>query len=190
METGTKQRLHTNNSALYYLMDDPSPQTIYLKDYTPSDYLIDTVSLDVNLHPTATRVRSRLEVRPNPAAARRPSTLVLDGEALKLDEVRLDGRKLSVSGYTRTENDLTIHSVPDGPFELEITTYCNPEANKALSGLYQVAVGEQDRGHLLVCLQPGCVACKHVQANKKKNDAAKPLCFALGAENVSSAIEA
>ena len=137
METGSKQRLHTNNSALYYLMDDPSPQTIYLKDYTPSDYLIDTVSLDVNLHPTATRVRSRLEVRPNPAATRRPSTLVLDGEALKLDEVYLDGRKLSVSGYTRTENDLTIHSVPDGPFELEITTYCNPEANKALSGLYR-----------------------------------------------------
>jgi len=118
-------------------MDDLSPQTIYLKDYKPSDYLIDTVSLDVNLHPTATRVRSRLEVRPNPDAAARPSALVLDGEALKLDEVRLGGRKLSASDFTRTENDLTIHNVPDGPFELEITTYCNPEANKALSGLYR-----------------------------------------------------
>ena len=118
-------------------MDDPSPQTIYLKDYTPSDYLIDTVSLDVNLHPTATRVRSRLEVRPNPDATDRSSTLVLDGEALELDEVRLDGRKLNDSEFTRTDSSLTIPDMPDGPFELEITTYCNPEANKALSGLYR-----------------------------------------------------
>ncbi len=118
-------------------MDDPSPQTIYLKDYTPSDYLIDTVSLDVNLHPTATRVRSRLTVRPNPDAVARPSAIVLDGEALELDEVRLDAKKLSPSDYTRTDNNLTIPNLPDGPFELEITTFCNPEANKALSGLYR-----------------------------------------------------
>ena len=76
-------------------MNESSPQTIYLKDYTPSDYLIDTVSLDVNLHPTATRVRSRLNIRPNPDTAVKPAALVLDGEALVLDEVRLDARKLS-----------------------------------------------------------------------------------------------
>ena len=118
-------------------MDKSSPQTIYLKDYAPSDYLIDTVSLDVNLHPTATRVRSRLEVRPNPDAAARPCALVLDGEALELDEVRLDGRKLNTSDFTRSDSHLTIPGVPEGPFELEITTFCNPEANKALSGLYR-----------------------------------------------------
>jgi aminopeptidase N len=118
-------------------MDDPSPQTIYLKDYTPSDYLIDTVSLDVNLHPTATRVRSRLAIRPNPDAAAKPSALVLDGEALELDEVRLDSKKLSSSDYTATDCTLTIPNLPDGLFVLEITTFCNPEANKALSGLYR-----------------------------------------------------
>ncbi len=116
-------------------MDNPSLQTIYLKDYTPSDYLIDTVSLDVNLHPTATRVRSKFGVRPNLDTATNTSDLVLDGEALELEEVRLDGRKLSASEYTRTDSDLTIHKVPGEPFDLEITTYCNPEANKALSGL-------------------------------------------------------
>ena len=118
-------------------MDDSSPQTIFLKDYTPSNFLIDTVSLDVNLHPTATRVHSRLEIRPNPDAATRSTALVLDGEDLELDEVRLDGRKLDDSDFTRTDSTLTIPGVPDGPFELEITTYCNPETNKALSGLYR-----------------------------------------------------
>jgi aminopeptidase N len=118
-------------------MNESSPQTIYLKDYTPSDYLIDTVSLDVNLHPTATRVRSRLNIRPNPDTAVKPAALVLDGEALELDEVRLDARKLSPSDYTLTDSNLTIPNLPDGPFVLEITTYCNPEANRALSGLYR-----------------------------------------------------
>ncbi len=118
-------------------MDDPSPQTIYLKDYKPSDFLIDTVSLDVNLHPTATRVRSTLSVRPNPDAAANSTSLMLDGEALELDNVRINDRKLDPSDYTLTQNNLIIPILRDGPFELEITTYCNPEANKALSGLYR-----------------------------------------------------
>ena len=40
---------------------------IRLEDYRPSDWLIDTVDLDIRLHPTKTRVRSLLGLRPNPA---------------------------------------------------------------------------------------------------------------------------
>ena len=118
-------------------MDNPAPQPIYLKDYKPSAFLIDTVSLDVNLHPTATRVRSRLQIRPNPESTGRASALRLDGEALELDEIRLQGRKLSALDYELTDTGLTLHGVPDGPFEVKITSYCNPGANKALSGLYR-----------------------------------------------------
>jgi len=118
-------------------MDKPAPQTIYLKDYRPPDYLIDTVDLDVNLHPTATRVRSRLSVRTNPDAAKGKCPLILDGEELELEEVRLSGKRLNEGDYERTDQSLTIADVPQEPFELEITTYCNPEANKALSGLYR-----------------------------------------------------
>ncbi|MDA7947716.1 MAG: aminopeptidase N [Hyphomicrobiaceae bacterium] len=118
-------------------MDKSAPQTIYLKDYTPPEFLIDTVSLDVNLHPTATRVRSRLQVRPNPKAEVPAPSLVLDGEALGLDEVRLNGRKLQPPDYEQSDTALTLPHAPDGAFELEITTYCNPEANTVLSGLYR-----------------------------------------------------
>ncbi len=118
-------------------MDEPTPQTIYLKDYTPSEFLIDTVALDVNLHPTATRVRSRLQVRPNPASMTNSQVLTLDGEALGLDDVRLNGRKLEASEFSQSDANLTLPGMPDTPFELEITTYCNPEANTALSGLYR-----------------------------------------------------
>lgn len=117
-------------------MDQPTPQTIRLEDYKPSPFLIDTVYLDVNLHPTATRVRSRLNIRKNPQAET-TADLVLDGESLELDEIKLDGVRLAETGYTKTDSTLTLHDVPVEPFLLEITTFCNPEANKALSGLYR-----------------------------------------------------
>ena len=117
-------------------MDQPAPKTIQLKDYRPPDYLIDTVELDVNLHPTATRVRARLAVRPNPAAEP-GAPLTLDGEDLELDEVRLDGARLGTDAFDLTATVLTIPKVPEGPFTLETTTFCNPDANQALSGLYR-----------------------------------------------------
>ena len=39
---------------------------IRLEDYRPSDWLIDTVDLDVSLHPQKTRVRALLALRANP----------------------------------------------------------------------------------------------------------------------------
>ena len=41
---------------------------IRLEDYRPSDWLIDTVDLDVSLHPQKTRVRALLALRPNPVS--------------------------------------------------------------------------------------------------------------------------
>ena len=47
-------------------MKDTAPQTIYLKDYTPFGYRIDGVELTFKLHPTATRVLSKIAFAPNP----------------------------------------------------------------------------------------------------------------------------
>ena len=47
-------------------MHTVTPRPILLEDYKPPNYLIDTVSLDVALDPTRTRVRSRLQMRANP----------------------------------------------------------------------------------------------------------------------------
>src|SRR5262249_9120258 len=60
-----------------------------------------------------------------------------DGEMLALVRVSTDGVELSPSRYVVTEKDLTLKEAPAQPFTLEIETICNPEANKALSGLYR-----------------------------------------------------
>ena len=43
-------------------------QPVRLADYQPPGWLVETVHLDVALDATATRVRARLKVRPNPTA--------------------------------------------------------------------------------------------------------------------------
>jgi len=118
-------------------MKQEKPQPILLKNYTPPPYLIDAVDLDVALHPTKTRVAATLSLRPNPAAKKAGRPLVLDGEMLELGSIELDGKALEPSSYKVSDKALTISRVPSKPFKLHIETYCNPEANTALSGLYR-----------------------------------------------------
>src|SRR5690606_7299810 len=130
-------RLHLVSPAIGRIMKTDVPRPIRLKDYTPPDYLIDKVGLDFALDPTRTRVFSRLEMRPNPAAKKKGQPLSLDGENLELGEVRLDGKVLEASAYEVTDRHLILPRVPRKPFTLEIETFINPEANKALQGLYR-----------------------------------------------------
>ncbi|MFM9846421.1 MAG: aminopeptidase N [Hyphomicrobiaceae bacterium] len=118
-------------------MKAEAPKPVLLRDYRPPNYLIDSVDLDISLHPTETRVRSRLKMRPNPAAKGKPGALVLDGEHLTLEKVRLSGRVLESGDYELTDTALTLPRVPREAFTLEIVTTCDPEANKALTGLYR-----------------------------------------------------
>ena len=118
-------------------MKPEKPQPILLKNYSAPPYLIDTVSLDVALHPTRTRVSAELRLRPNPAARKAGGALVLDGEMLELGSIALDGKPLDAKAYKITPASLSIARVPDKPFTLAIETFCNPEANTALSGLYR-----------------------------------------------------
>jgi aminopeptidase N len=116
-------------------MRTDTAQPIRLKDYCPPDWLVDTVSLDVSLHPTQTKVRARLALKPNPAATAAP--LVLDGDGLTLAGLKLDGIALPPESYVATPDSLTIPQVPNRPFTLEIETLVDPTANTQLSGLYR-----------------------------------------------------
>src|SRR5262245_40081798 len=116
-------------------MKTETPRPILLKDYRPPNYLIDAVQLDVALHPTRTRVQARPRLRPNPSVVK-PGALRLDGELLELESVRIDGRQLEAREYEVADKTLVIGKLPKGDFTLETTTYCNPDANKALTGLY------------------------------------------------------
>ena len=110
-------------------------QPVRLKDYRPPDLLVETVSLDVSLHPTATKVRATIALKPNPQTTAAP--LVLDGDGLSLVSLKLDGAALPVDSYVATSDSLTIAQPPARPFTLEIETVVDPSANTQLSGLYR-----------------------------------------------------
>jgi len=109
---------------------------IRLQDYRPPDWLVDTMHLDVSLHPTASRVRARLALRPNSETGA-PAPVVLDGDGLNLVSVSIDGVPLPKEAFVATPDRLTISQAPPGPFRLEIETLVDPSANTQLSGLYR-----------------------------------------------------
>jgi len=118
-------------------MRDATPQTVYLKDYTPPEYLIDHVELDFDLDEQVTLVRSRLSMRRNPESLADKQSLTLMGEELELLVLMLDDQNLEQADYTLTPEVLIIHNVPQNrPFTISIQNRINPEANTALEGLY------------------------------------------------------
>jgi len=50
---------------------DATPKTIYLKDYTPPQYWIDSINLHFELGEDQTRVVSEMEIRRNRSEERR-----------------------------------------------------------------------------------------------------------------------
>ena len=116
-------------------MRTDTAQPIRLKDYCPPDWLVETVSLDVSLHPTQTKVRATLALKPNSQVPAAP--LVLDGDGITLTALKLDGTALPSESYVATSDGLTIPQVPNRPFTLEIETLVDPTANTQLSGLYR-----------------------------------------------------
>jgi len=116
-------------------MRTDTAQPIRLKDYRPPDWLVDTVALDVSLHPTQARVRAMLTLRPNSKAPAAP--LVLDGDGLNLVSLKINGTDPGPDSYLVTPDQLTIPQPPNDPFTLEIETLVDPTANTQLSGLYR-----------------------------------------------------
>ncbi len=116
--------------------DVTPPQPVRLADYQPPPFLIDTVDLVFDLGADETRVRSRLGIRRNPAAAPPAAALHLDGEAVDLVALALDGEPLGANRYQLLpEGGLILGDVPDA-FTLDVETRISPQSNTALSGLY------------------------------------------------------
>ena len=111
-------------------MRDASPQTIYLKDYKPFGWIIDDVHLTFRLHPTATRVISRIRFRPDYDVHHRP--FFLHGEELKHISIKVDGHEVEP---THVDGGIEV-DVPHAPFNWEAEVEINPSANTALEGLY------------------------------------------------------
>jgi aminopeptidase N len=116
-------------------MRTEEPRPVRLEDYRPPDWLVKTVDLDVSLDATATRVRARLALAPNPKGVAR-APLVLDGDGLTLASLKLDGAPLAPDAYAVTPDRLTIKA-PARPLTLDIETIVDPSANTQLMGLYR-----------------------------------------------------
>ena len=116
-------------------MRTDTPQPIRLADYRPPAFLIDEVHLTFDLKPNATRVKASLKVRRN---GDHKDPLQFNGERLTPISVAIDGRMLSEVERTIDDEYLTIPDAPD-VFTLETEVEIDPEANKALDGLYMSA---------------------------------------------------
>jgi aminopeptidase N len=116
-------------------MKKGSPNTIYLKDYTPPPFFIEDVALEFQLGEEATLVYSTLVMRRNPDSHVEDG-LVLDGEQLELLSLKLDGVSLSKRQYHWDRGCLEIPQVPQR-FILEIVTRIKPQENTSLEGLYK-----------------------------------------------------
>ncbi len=116
-------------------MSSNNHKTIYRKDYQPSSFLIEDISLIFKLDAERTQVTSSSKYYRNPIVQDRSDQLVLDGEDLKLIDISIDGKILEKGQFRQNEKSLVLFNPPD-EFTLQITTEINPQENKALNGLY------------------------------------------------------
>lgn len=110
-------------------------KTLYLKDYLPADFIIESVHIHFDLHEEDTVVKAILKMRRNPAG-NQTAPLVLDGEELSLRNVIVDARHLKQSEFQVDDQHLTIFNVPK-TFTLETEVVIQPQKNTRLSGLYK-----------------------------------------------------
>jgi aminopeptidase N len=117
-------------------MNKETPKAKNRLDYEPPVFAVETIRLNVDLHPDRTRVDSWMKIRRGKTSTDTSDTLHLDGEDLELLSVVLDGRVLSEDEYTVSADGMTIPNVPDS-FALEVATVVSPANNTKLEGLYQ-----------------------------------------------------
>ena len=112
-------------------MSNKQPATIYLKDYQPVPFQVDSIDLHFNLAEEQTVVTSILKMQRKASGALR-----LDGQELELASIKLDGVALPADRYVVDAESLTITELPDA-FELKIQTIAKPQLNTSLEGLYK-----------------------------------------------------
>jgi aminopeptidase N len=108
---------------------------IYRKDYRPSDFLVEDISLHFALDPERTLVRATTTFIRNAESAAPDAPLELQGDELELVSVALNGEILLPSRYDASPNHLRIDGVPDR-FELQTEVALAPAGNTQLMGLY------------------------------------------------------
>ena len=113
------------------MREGSNPVLVRREDYTAPSHWIRSVDLTFDLEPAKTLVINRMRVEPN--ADRPGEALRLDGEAITLTRVLVNGESVS---FRNEGGQLVLDKLPAEPFDLEIRNTCAPEKNTELSGLY------------------------------------------------------
>ena len=112
-------------------------QVYKLKDYKPTDFVVERIDLTFELDPKETKIVSRVILHRREGVAP-DAELVFDGDELTLDSLQIDGNDIEPSLYEATADSLTIRGLPEsGPFEVTVNTTLSPETNTKLMGLYR-----------------------------------------------------
>lgn len=106
-------------------------QTVYLKDYTPPHYQVESINLNIQVFEDHTIVHSRLLMQ-----RQHDGDLILLGRDLELVSIKLNGLLLNADHYLLNAEELIVLDAPDNA-DLEITVKIHPETNTQLEGLYK-----------------------------------------------------
>ncbi len=113
-------------------VDSPSvPETIYLKDYTPPVFSVNSIDLDIQVFDTYTEVTAKLDMQRQHAG-----NLILLGRDLELKSIKINGQALSSEQYQLDSEQLTVADAPDHAI-VETVVIIHPESNTQLEGLYK-----------------------------------------------------
>lgn len=111
---------------------------VFLKDYKPTPYLVDSTSLDFSLNEDITTVVATSRFVLNPASEDRSGVLFLNGrEDVQLVSVKINDEAVPSERQALTASSLTLTDVPLGDFTLEVVTQIKPQENTRLEGLYK-----------------------------------------------------
>ncbi|MFT3723380.1 MAG: aminopeptidase N [Hyphomonadaceae bacterium] len=108
-------------------------RSVLLKDYTPPDFIVDAVEMDVDLDPLRTVIRCTQTFRRRPGS--RSQRLKLNGRGFELLTCSIDGLRLAPSEMERTSDALVLDA-PGETFTLFVETVVSPQANRSALGLF------------------------------------------------------
>ena len=117
-------------------MPKKKPETKYLKDYTPLEYLVDSVDLIFDIREEFCLVSSTVSGHKNPLSPVRDQSFCCNGRNLALLSISLYGNSLTSDEYEVDKENLIVKGVPD-EFVIKIETKIYPHKNTALEGLYK-----------------------------------------------------
>ena len=118
-------------------MKDALPQTIYLKDYQVSPFLVDTTDLLFDLGDEQTRVTTKMAVRRNPDSSDKTGALELNSKGdVQLQWIAVDGQRLDSNAYSLSDNLLSLPDLPDSCV-VSTEVLIQPQLNTSMMGLYR-----------------------------------------------------